>query len=241
MHLAKAKIFLKKNSFLPERGRSTGRGGFTLMELMMAIGILGIGMVMAASVFPAALKENQLSNDDVIGEMICKNGLNMGKIHYTVATVTSTTFDTEVVEAAYGNYPIGPDNTSLGYALLARKIDDDPDCQNEGYQLVCAAYRKRGGVDKTIFWSSVTVNSVQVVDSVSVVTVTESLRVGSPFILRGTGEYATITKVDGSTATLNCKLEGIAVGNEAYLLFEQDESEYSPAIFVMSTRTGLSE
>jgi len=102
------------------------------MELMMAIGILGIGMVMAASVFPAALKENQLSNNDVIGEMICKNGLVMGKIYYTADTPADkpsevtlhyfskhydSTIDenhTNLISKANQHYPIGETDASLG-------------------------------------------------------------------------------------------------------------------------------
>jgi hypothetical protein len=231
------------------------------MELMMAIGILGIGMVMAASVFPAALKENQLSNDDVIGEMICKNGLNMGKIYYTADTPANKPSEVgldyfakesavdenhiSLIPKENQHYPIGDANASMGYALLARKIDDDADpSTTEGYQLVCVAYRKRDA-SKTVYWDFIRVNpNFDNSGSVSVVTITNylpNIRVGSPMVFNKTGEYATITKVEGDTVTLNCKLTNRTDETYAYLLLERDELEYSPAIFVMSTRTGLQE
>ncbi|MBN1553930.1 MAG: prepilin-type N-terminal cleavage/methylation domain-containing protein [Phycisphaerae bacterium] len=68
---------------LPPRGRA-GRGqfrtGFTLMEVLIAIGILAVGGAMAAALFPAAIKESQNANSSVIGRLICENGLSNSKI-----------------------------------------------------------------------------------------------------------------------------------------------------------------
>jgi prepilin-type N-terminal cleavage/methylation domain-containing protein len=49
--------------------------GFTLTELMIAIAIFGIGLAMAAALFPAAIKQNQSSVNNVMGSIICQNGL----------------------------------------------------------------------------------------------------------------------------------------------------------------------
>ncbi len=54
--------------------------GFTLVEVLIAVGILGVGLSMAASVFVAAMKENEKSYNDSVGMMICKNGLTLGEV-----------------------------------------------------------------------------------------------------------------------------------------------------------------
>ncbi len=43
--------------------RRQRRGGFTLTEILMAIGILGVGMTMVASVFPVAISESRRSDE----------------------------------------------------------------------------------------------------------------------------------------------------------------------------------
>lgn len=56
----------------PGRSRMA-KAGFSLAELLFAIGILGVGMIMAAGLFAAGLRQNKSSTDDVLGTIICKN------------------------------------------------------------------------------------------------------------------------------------------------------------------------
>ncbi len=46
---------------------------------MIAIAILGVGGVMVAALFPAAVKENQVSVNDTLGNIICQNALAIVK------------------------------------------------------------------------------------------------------------------------------------------------------------------
>ncbi len=55
------------------------RGGFTLIELMISIGILGVGLAMAVSLFPAAIMENQQSANDILGSIMGENALAVVK------------------------------------------------------------------------------------------------------------------------------------------------------------------
>lgn len=48
-------------------------GGFTLVEVLLSIGILGVGMAMVAAIFPVAAKEAQESNNLVLGTVMCDN------------------------------------------------------------------------------------------------------------------------------------------------------------------------
>lgn len=65
--------------------------GFSLTELMIAIGILAVGMVMAGSLFPAAMQANRRSVANVLGSIICENGLAIAKARW--AGLTEADFD----------------------------------------------------------------------------------------------------------------------------------------------------
>jgi len=58
---------------------------------MIAIGILGIGMAMAASLFPAALKESQRASSSQLGTLICENGLALGQAVLVPRDLTGVT------------------------------------------------------------------------------------------------------------------------------------------------------
>ncbi len=57
----------------------TGRRGFSLAELVLALGVLAIGMTMAAALFPAAIKLNEQSTRDSVGTIVATNGLAMAR------------------------------------------------------------------------------------------------------------------------------------------------------------------
>jgi prepilin-type N-terminal cleavage/methylation domain-containing protein len=77
--------------------RAVGRGaGFTLMELMIAIGIMGVGLSMVMCLFPAALKEAGSSIQDTMGGMICKNAIAIAKaklLHSSLSTIGTNLTD----------------------------------------------------------------------------------------------------------------------------------------------------
>lgn len=61
---------------------------FTLAEVILAIAIMGVGMVFAACLFPAAIKETESSSAALEGLIIAQNGLNVAKemLHGNIAT-----------------------------------------------------------------------------------------------------------------------------------------------------------
>ena len=66
-----------KNKWRPA-GRSGARA-FTLTEMLIAMGIMGIGLTMVSAMFPAAIKQQSLTFQDTIGLQICNNGLAIAK------------------------------------------------------------------------------------------------------------------------------------------------------------------
>lgn len=49
--------------------------GFTLVELIIAILVLGMGLVMLAAVFPAGIAQQQFANDDVFGRVVADHAI----------------------------------------------------------------------------------------------------------------------------------------------------------------------
>ena len=91
-------------------GRARALRAFTLVEVLIAIGILGVGITMAAALFPTAIKQNQRSANDTIGMIVAKNALAVVKARLTAATavsISSPTLEpvTELTEADL-TYPV---------------------------------------------------------------------------------------------------------------------------------------
>lgn len=55
----------------------TKHGGFSLIELLIAIFILGIGIISIASLLPAGMAQQQKTTDDVIGPIVARNALTI--------------------------------------------------------------------------------------------------------------------------------------------------------------------
>jgi prepilin-type N-terminal cleavage/methylation domain-containing protein len=50
---------------------------FTLVELIIAIFILGIGMISIASLFPAGIKQQEIAEDDVYGPLVARHAMEL--------------------------------------------------------------------------------------------------------------------------------------------------------------------
>ena len=54
----------------------TCRHGFSFVEVLFAVMILGIGFIMIAGIFPVAINQAQTSADESIGASIARGGVN---------------------------------------------------------------------------------------------------------------------------------------------------------------------
>ena len=55
----------------------TFNGGFSLIELLIAIFIMGIGIISIAAIFPAGISQQQRTADDIIGPIVAHNALTI--------------------------------------------------------------------------------------------------------------------------------------------------------------------
>ena len=134
------------------------RRGFSLAETMIAIGILGIGMTMAASLFPAALQESERASSSQLGSLICENALALAQAVLVPADVQGSaelkllnptleatsdatrriyTSDPSTGAVTYYKciYPTNATNPAYAYLLFGREVSASK------ARLVVVAYR----------------------------------------------------------------------------------------------------
>ncbi len=66
-----------------------GRSGFTLIEIMLALGVLGVGMVMVATIFPAAIHQTRQSDRNTKALLIADNARTVLSMKLTDSKLTS--------------------------------------------------------------------------------------------------------------------------------------------------------
>lgn len=243
--------------------------GFTLAEILIALGILAIGMSMVAAIFPAAMEFNRRSNNSTLGTIICENGLALSEMMLTTETIGNSVV--LLIYADDNNYTDNPSNpvppaipppltrrqrqyptaddagasdTRTGFVMLARKTA----ASGNTYQLITVAYRKTDKDNRAVLvpiTCSITDRDITITDS------TKLLRIGTPVINKATGVFAFVDSInaDGTAGTLDIDPNVRTVpGGAAYVLVERkaDGAEIpigtmrrSPAIGAMSKVTGL--
>lgn len=135
------------------------RRGFTLIEIMLALGVLGIGMVMVASIFPAAIKQTQTSDRNTKAMVIADNARAILEMHLSQAGLAGHLSAAEFGEVTFGDtgaefihpddswYPSGDpavvDNGRYGWLALVRQVRPGAN----DYQVAVIPYEKFSGVD----------------------------------------------------------------------------------------------
>lgn len=211
--------------------RRAGLGrGFTLAEIMIALGIMAVGMSMAAALFPAAVKENELSNKSVMGQLVASNALvvaqtalKQGAAAWTGNNVVVIADDATTANGlgnAQLQYPalVPPATvgTSYGFVLLGRKIDMGSSTASNQYQLLAVSYKKTGDLSANDKVQCVALTCPVPSDPTAVKQTmfplgnglsgapgaTGANLVGSP-IIAPDGEYATIVGWDGANLIMD--------------------------------------
>ena len=107
------------------RAGATPRSGFSLIEVLMSIFILGIGVISIAALFPAGIAQQQRSADDVMGPIAANNALAI--LRSRLAPADFGTFEQFGTIAPRPTVP--GDWTWLRPSLL---FSDDPDDRHRG-------------------------------------------------------------------------------------------------------------
>ena len=225
--------------------RTRRRQGFSLAETMIAIGILGIGMAMSASVFPAALRETQRTTNTQVGLMICENALTMARCILRKPDVPSNANPAvkNLLESAYSArfgggfvYPVsdvtGGGKFAFGYLLFGKFKTDDL------RTLIAVAYRK--SADTATVGAYVVDGVTASGRKISTSGANKHLRTNSAVINTASGEFAVIVSGDGTRGVLDRPLT--IAGGSVYAVAEVTAgvfSDLSPAIAILSLDAGL--
>jgi prepilin-type N-terminal cleavage/methylation domain-containing protein len=237
----------------------THHSAFTLMEVMIAIGILGVGAVMAASLFPAAVKESNTSYKKSFGGLICQNGyaavkarladdpsfitstfgtLNMGTLGQYFPTPVSESLDEH-------EFVSGEPIATQGFIAYGKKVSGV--CT-----ITIVAFQRNvnsdtGDYDNVVESTTVSYSNPDVENDVTTFRTSNStpLYPGSA-IITNVGRFAyveAVNPIDGSTNKIILDRE-LTLTSPLYTIAEKTSSsggyvEDSPALLVQTFRTGI--
>jgi len=95
--------------------RRRGRG-FTLTEILMAVGILGVGLSMIAAVFPIAVDQDRRGRESTMAALCARSVVaSMRAGHSTFAYDTHTYFGSNIGDATRRDIPTEYDASSQSF------------------------------------------------------------------------------------------------------------------------------
>jgi len=207
------------------------KSGFTLMEIMIALGILAVGLALVSTAFPSAMIENKESVEKTMSTLISENALAICRIRLShtsikdsVGNALSDENNLDLIPDAEQIYPIDSDSR-YGWLLAIKQYND-----NNDYLLVIVPYRKLLPDDQPPVFQTVTTDGSKITSG--------NIYIGSPVISKNDGSYATVVDSEGNLSV------NITSGN-AYIVAGRDNSGTirtdvdSPAIGCYVARTNI--
>ena len=119
------------------------RRGFSLIEVLLAVAILGIGVISIAALFPAGIAQQRQSVDDVLGPTIANNAMSI--LRTKLSQKDFGTFE-EFSAGALVQAPLDTVDGDWPWVRPAVVFDDDP----------TTPYDERGAIDIFSFAASQT-------------------------------------------------------------------------------------
>ena len=228
------------------RGRAWPTGGrkaFSLVEMMIAVGILGVGLIYSAALFATAVKENETSANNAMGTIICKNALAMARVRLRDGDIVTTFGVIPAAKLGSGDlaYPVNTPSPTRGCIVLGKRMTDDKDEPINDYLLVFVACHMKAGHGVAAYkLTGCTVGADQ--DNFTAAGHGQGLKAGSP-VIAPSGKYAWIKTVSGDKVYLNRPIDTENNVDAPFVIVEKDGAgiygTVSPAMWVFGTRTGL--
>ncbi|MEN6665089.1 MAG: prepilin-type N-terminal cleavage/methylation domain-containing protein [Phycisphaerae bacterium] len=222
------------------KGHATG---FTLTELLIAVGILGVGMTIMAVIFAAGIGDVQVAVSTSGSQMIASQGKSAAERKLKASNITSTSLVVlaspavvSLISADEQKSPQADANAIKGFILFGRNITTGTQ------QLVSVAYRRSStGVAAMVGTISAQCSGTNLV----VASGGTYLRVGTPVIAAETGDYARLIRIEGTTYTLDRPIGNLSggVNKNAFVIYESGSATGDPSpsenMAVLVTTTSL--
>ena len=193
------------------------RGGFTLTEIMIAMGVLAVGMGMVAGALHAGIQVHIRTIDDIMRQLIGDNSLAMVQARVRHATTNGIASDKYTWLRTDNNtyfgpddlkYPWGPGNTPYGAAVLMKRrvIDATTSTFANDYDVIIVPYTiipDTSGTPGTVSATDMLSSTVAAGTPGSTVTVTATyanvLKVGSVVIDSRSAQVSIVQSVTSTT------------------------------------------
>lgn len=227
--------------------------GFTLTEVLIAVAIFGVGLTMAAALFPAAIKESERSFSSQIGAIVAQNGLSTAKAVLKPNDIAGPALAV-LSDEDIGNPKIAPsvlryaEDANMGTVVLGRKLADND------FQLVSVSYKKTGGGKaKCVDYTASEEAQFIVVDGVWHFQIDLNNSPGKPRLMKDmpiiradTGEFVRIRTVEISGTVYKGVVDYALdaqdqVGKTYWTVVSDADADVCPALSVMTTRTSLKQ
>ena len=241
----------------PLAPRRVRAGGFSLAEVLIATAIMGVGLVMVLGLFPAAIELNRDSVQDVLGTMICENGISLVKARLTFTqnglpfmsalpvTLTDLNSSTYLGPGAR-TYPANEAGCTRGFLVLGRRVSTS--AARNDFQFVIVAFAKTqpdANYDVRAVPLTCTINANNTAFTVTGQDCT--WLTGSPVIDPATGSFGRVQYATFSGGNTSVVLDHpigapLSPANPPYVIqefYQNSATPVCPAMCTMVYRTGL--
>ena len=228
------------------RQARAGRRGFSLAELMIAIGIMGIGLTMAASLFPAAIREHSRSASNVLGMIMTENGLETARAalsHPLAGGADMVDCTATITPPSCLWYPVVPvvgDTAKRGCLVMGRQKTAGT---NDYILLIIGYVLSDPGHTAELMQVSATVTKNTKKFDISSIAVNDRLKIINSPVIAPNGAFSKIVGIDADNAVMSHILSKDDDVTNPWIVVEKSAGALagtrSPAMGVTSTRTAL--
>jgi len=229
-------------------GAARGGAGFTLIEILLALGIMAFALSMIAAVFPVAILQSKQADRATMATLIGENAQAVIKAtarHSAFNGVPPSMTLVHIKDGGSGSralhiddtrYPTGDEESAYGWVALVRQA---PGGAND-YQFVVIPYEKQPGVDYGAddYPTLVPFNGVSVSGKTASFAKQTDMAIGSPLIRGDGGGFTYIVGIDGPKAILAAE---VGSSSTFWVLHHTDKTGggRSPALGCMMFRLSL--
>jgi hypothetical protein len=211
--------------------RKSPRRGFSFVEILFAVMILGIGFIMIAGIFPVAISQTQSNGDETIAATTARQAAaiigsmpNTSALMVSDGTVHRFGPGTPVASITGVGTTGDPDQALWRELNGSQVLSEDP-----RYAWVPFYCRRNDAYGLPGDWAQITIFGVRVRNHAAYV---PSMAAGGDLALSGTGPTATATLI-GTPVTVKISTSSTALNGADQITFVTGGAQVAPGTFVI--------